>query len=164
MSTNNNEGDGQLGPAPGRRNRPERRQTGGKSMFYALFSTRRRDLRRVGERVTYYTDWYSIPLFILALGIVLLCVADAFFTLQLISLGGAELNPLMAYLLDKGLYLFVGIKMALTISAIIVLVMHERFTFFRSVRALHILLLTLIGYGVLIAYELTLLGPDWLSS
>ncbi len=131
-------------------------------MFYALFSTRRRDLRREGEPVAFYTDWYSIPLFCLAVGIVLLCVADAFFTLQLISLGGTELNPLMAYLLDKGLYLFVGIKMALTIAAIIVLVMHQRFAFFRRVRAFHILLVTFIAYGVLIAYELTLLGPNWL--
>jgi Domain of unknown function (DUF5658) len=161
LSTNNSEEDAQPLLAPGRRNRPERRQIGVKSMFYALFFTRRRDLRREGEPVAYYTDWYSIPSFLVALGIVLLCVADAFFTLQLISLGGTELNPLMAYLLDRGLYLFVGIKMALTISAIIVLVMHERFTFVRRVRAFHILLLTFIGYSVLIAYELTLLGPNW---
>ena len=162
MKADNDEGDGQHAIASERRNRSERRRTGAKSMFLALFFTRRRDQRRDGEAIAYYTDWYSIPLFLLAVGIVLLCVADAFFTQQLISHGGAELNPLMAYLLDQGLYLFVGIKMALTVAAIIVLVMHQRFEFFRSVRAFHILLLTFIGYGVLIAYELTLLGPNWL--
>ncbi len=149
-------------PASGQRNGSERRQIGIKSMFYALFLTRRRDPRREGEPVAYYTDWYSVPLFLLAVGIVLLCVADAFFTLQLISLGASELNPIMAYLLDKGLYLFVGIKMALTVSAIIVLVMHQRFAFFRLVKTYHILLLTFLSYAALIAYELTLLGLNWL--
>jgi Domain of unknown function (DUF5658) len=161
LKADNQEDTGQHPIAPERRNRPERRRTGGKSMFYALFFTRRRDQRR-DEAIAYYTDWYGVPLFLLAVGIVLLCVADAFFTLQLISHGGTELNPFMAFLLDKGLYFFVGIKMALTVAAIIVLVMHQRFAFFRSLRALHVLLITFIGYGVLIAYELTLLGPDWL--
>ncbi len=162
MKADIQEGDGQQPSAPERRNRSERRRTGAKSMFFALFSTRRRDQRRDDEAIAYYTDWYSVPLFFLAVGIVLLCVADAFFTLQLISLGGSELNPFMAYLLNNGLYLFVGIKMALTITAIVVLVMHQRFAFFRSLRAFHVLLLTFIGYCVLIAYELTLLGSDWL--
>ena len=156
------EADEQHLPASGQRNGSERRQIGIKSMFYALFLTRRRDPRREGELVAYYTDWYSVPLFLLAVGIVLLCVADAFFTLQLISLGATELNPLMAYLLDKGLYLFVGIKMALTVSAIIVLVMHQQFAFFRLVRTYHILLLTFLSYAALIAYELTLLDLNWL--
>jgi Domain of unknown function (DUF5658) len=162
LKADNQEGNGQHPIAPERRNRPERRRTGAKSMFYALFFTRRRDQRRDDEAIAYYTDWYGVPLFCLAVGIVLLCVADAFFTLQLISHGGAELNPFMAYLLDKGLYFFVGIKMALTVAAIIVLVMHQRFAFFRSLRAMHVLLITFIGYGVLIAYELSLLGVDWL--
>ncbi len=162
MNTNKSEADEQPLPASGQRKRSERRQIGVKSMFYALFLTRRRDPRREGESVVYYTDWYSVPLFLLAVGIVLFCVADAFFTLQLISLGASELNPVMAYLLDKGLYLFVGIKMALTVSAIIVLVMHQRFAFFRRLRSYHILLLTFFGYGVLIAYELTLLNLTWL--
>ena len=162
MCKNKSEADEQHLPASGQRNGSERRQIGIKSMFYALFLTRRRDPRREGEPVAYYTDWYSVPLFLLAVGIVLLCVADAFFTLQLISLGASELNPLMAYLLDKGLYLFVGIKMALTVSAIIVLVMHQRFAFFRLVKTYHILLLTFLSYAALIAYELTLLGLNWL--
>lgn len=162
MNTNSNEEDRQRPFSPERRNRPERRRTGIKSMFYALVSSRRRDPRRDDEPVAYYTDWYSVPLFFLAVGIVLLCVADAFFTLQLISLGGSELNPFMAYLLDKGLYFFVGIKMALTVAAIIVLVMHQRFAFFRRIRTFHVLLLTFLAYAVLIVYELTLLGPNWL--
>jgi Domain of unknown function (DUF5658) len=162
LKADNNNGDGLNPIPPERRNRQERRKTDGKSMLHAFFATRRRDQRRDGEPVAYYTDWYGIPLFLLAVGIVLLCVADAFFTLQLISLGGAELNPFMAYLLDQGLYAFVGIKMALTVLAIIVLVMHQRFSFLPGVRAFHVLLVTFIGYGVLVAYELSLLAPEWL--
>lgn len=162
MNTNNNREHEQIVSAAERRNRTERRKMGFKSMYYALFFTRRRDPRRDGETIAYYTDWYGYPLFFLALGIVLLCVADAFFTLQLISHGGNELNPLMAFLLDKGLDLFVATKMALTVGAIIVLVMHQRFAFFRSLRAFHVLLVTFFGYAALIVYELTLLDPNWL--
>ncbi len=141
-----------------RRARNERRKTGLKSMIYAMFYSRRRETRRDGEEVAYYTDWYSAPLFVLAVSVALLCVADAFFTLELIRRGGSELNPFMAFLLDKGLYLFVGVKMALTIGAIVLLVLHQRFSFFRRVRAAHVLLFTFLGYAVLIGYELTLLG------
>lgn len=158
MGSNSSEAKAQQEKAENRRDRVERRQTGLKSMIFALFYSRRRDTRRDGEDVAYYTDWYSAPLFVLAIGVALLCVADAFFTLELIRHGGSELNPFMAYLLDQGLYLFVGIKMALTIGAIVLLVLHQRFSFFRGVRAAHILLLAFIGYATLIAYELTLLG------
>ena len=95
----------------------------------------------------------------LAVGIALLCVADAFFTLELITRGGSELNPFMSYLLDKGLHIFVGVKMALTIGAVMILILHQRFAFFLKVRAVHILLATFLGYAVLIGYELMLLGP-----
>jgi Domain of unknown function (DUF5658) len=154
----NNETEPQQADAANRRDRIERRQTGVKSMVYALFYSRRRETRRDGESIAYYTDWYSAPLFLLAVSIALLCVADAFFTLELIRRGGSELNPFMAYLLDRGLYLFVGVKMALTVGAIVLLVLHQRFAFFLNVRAAHVLLLTFVGYAILIIYELTLLG------
>ena len=67
----------------------------------------------------------------------------------------------MAYLLGKGLYFFVAVKMALTAGALVILIMHQRFAFFLKVRAVHVLLVTFVGYGILIAYELTLLGEDW---
>ena len=159
MSSNNNELEPRQHGAANRRERTERRKTGLKSMAYAFFYSRRRDKRRDDESVEYYTDWYSNPLFIIAVGIALLCVADAFFTLELITRGGSELNPFMAYLLDKGMYIFVGVKMALTVGAIMLLVLHQRFAFFLKVRAVHILLVTFIGYAVLIGYELMLLGP-----
>jgi hypothetical protein len=39
------------------------------------------------------------------------------------------------------------------------LVLHQRFAFFLKVRAVHVLLVTFLGYAALIAYEITLLGP-----
>ena len=161
MNSSNSGAEPEQPTDPNRRDRIERRKTGLRSMTYALFFSRRRSLRRDGEDVVYYTDWYSAPLFALAVGIALLCVADAFFTLELISRGGSELNPFMAYLLAKGLYLFVAVKMTLTAAAVVILIMHQRFAFFLNVRAVHVLLVTLIGYGILIAYELTLLGEHW---
>ncbi len=158
-SSNNKKTNAQASETANRRDRQERRKIGLKSMIYAFFYSRRRELRRDGEVVVYYTDWYGVPLFVLAVGIALLCVADAFFTLELITRGGSELNPFMAYLLDRGMYIFVGVKMALTIGAVMLLILHQRFAFFLKVRAVHILLATFIGYAALIAYELTLLGP-----
>ena len=161
MRLNKNQTNSEPLTAASRREYAERRKAGFKSMGYALFFSRRRNLRRDGEVVDYYTDWYSAPLFALAVGIALLCVADAFFTLELIARGGSELNPFMAYLLGKGLYFFVAVKMALTSGALVILVMHQRFAFFLKVRAVHVLLVTFVGYGILIAYELTLLGEHW---
>jgi Domain of unknown function (DUF5658) len=159
VSTSNKDAKAQPSETVNRRDREERRKTGFKSMVYAFFYSRRREPRRDGEDVVYYTDWYGVPLFVLAVGIALLCVADAFFTLELITRGGSELNPFMAYLLNKGLHIFVGVKMALTIGAVMLLILHQRFAFFLKVRAAHVLLVTFFGYAILIAYELILLGP-----
>ena len=130
-------------------------------MLYALVYSRRRDMRRDEEAGLYYTDWYGLPLFVTAVGIALLCSADAFLTLELIFRGGTELNPFMDYMLSKGMTWFISIKMALTIGAILLLVMHHRFTFIKNVRASQVMSTTLLGYGVLVCYEISLLLPLW---
>ena len=144
-----------------RRMRIERRNHNFRSMLYAMVYSRRRDMRRNQESGLYYTDWYGMPLFVTAITIVLLCCADAFLTLELITRGGTELNPFMDYLLGKGFTWFVGVKMALTIGAILLLVMHHRFHFVKNIRASQIMALALVGYGVLVCYEIMLLRPLW---
>ncbi len=144
-----------------RRARIERRSHNLRSMLYAMVFSRRRDMRRDQEAGLYYTDWYGLPLFVTAVSIALLCCADAFLTLELIVRGGKELNPFMDYLLGQGMTWFVAVKMALTVCAILLLVMHHRFRFIKNIRASQVMGVTLIGYGLLVGYEITLLVPLW---
>ena len=151
----------QAHPHHNRRDEIERRNHNFRSMLYAMAYSRRRDMRRDQEAGLYYTDWYGLPLFATAVGIALLCCADAFLTLELIFRGGTELNPLMDYLLGQGITWFVAVKMALTMSAILLLVMHHRFQLTKNIRASQILGAALIGYCVLVGYEIMLLAPIW---
>jgi hypothetical protein len=53
--------------------------------------------------------------------IILLSITDAYLTLDLISRGAVELNPIMAYYLDHSALTFFGMKYLLTCASIIVI-------------------------------------------
>ena len=50
--------------------------------------------------------------------IIVLCVADSYFTIDIVSRGGQELNPIMAYYLDQSPLLFFIVKYLMTCIAI----------------------------------------------
>jgi hypothetical protein len=52
---------------------------------------------------------------------IVLCVADSLFTIEIVSRGGQELNPIMAYYLNQSPLLFFIIKYSLTCVAIILM-------------------------------------------
>ena len=87
----------------------------------------------------------------------LLCVADAFLTLFILSFGGEELNPFMDILIKKDVVLFVLVKYLLTTIGLLFAVSHKHFVMFRYVRGYHILYGTCLGYLILIQYEIVLL-------
>ena len=72
--------------------------------------------RRGARRRRASSPWIGIPphLLAVAIGISLLSVADAFLTLQLLQRGAAEVNPVMAALVDRSVAAFAALKMALT--------------------------------------------------
>lgn len=53
--------------------------------------------------------------------IILLSVADSFFTIDIVNRGGEELNPIMAYYLDQSHLLFFIVKYTMTCAAIMMM-------------------------------------------
>ena len=83
------------------------------------------------ERAGMY-ETHSPRIFAVILVILLLSISDAYLTLDLISRGAVELNPIMAYYLDHGALAFFGIKYLLTCASIIVILTIKDLYLFRT--------------------------------
>jgi hypothetical protein len=142
----------------GRRQKQDRRGTLHWAEWRWLFGGRRRCVRRADQPGTIRMDWYPARLLGAAVMILGLSSLDAGFTLHLLEQGLAtEVNPLMDSLLRKDVQLFVNLKIALTGSCMIVLVLHSQKRLFGKIRLEHILY-TLAGlYMMLVGYEFTLI-------
>ncbi len=141
-----------------RRTTTERRRLTPWSVIYGGFRPRRRRARRIGDMALPVLDWHESHLLVAALAILLLCVADAFLTLNLLLVGATELNPIMAKLISIDATLFTVAKMALTGAGILVLVLLSKFRLFGRIPVAQGLYVVLVIYVLLVLYELTLLS------
>jgi hypothetical protein len=141
-----------------RRNRTERRQRRIWSVCYGSFNPRRRgSSRRADDHRFHSLDWYSAHLLIVAVGISLLSMADAFLTLTLLNGGAEEMNPIMAALLYHSATAFTVFKMTSTGICVLALVVLSRHRFMRVIRVEIVMYAVLGTYMSLIGYELWLL-------
>jgi len=153
------------GTTPGvtreRRDQPDRRRRLWWSVLYGNFNPRRRTLpRRLDDSRFHSLDWYAAHLLAAALGIVLLCVVDAFLTVVLLSGGADEVNPVMAALIYRSVAVFTVFKMGMTSVGVVFMVFVARYRFMRVVRVELVLHTVLIVYMSLIGYEIRMLrGP-----
>jgi hypothetical protein len=99
-----------------------------------------------------YVDLYHPRLLAILLSIIFLSMADAFLTLDALSAGGKEINPVMNVALDLGLMPFVLIKLTITGLGLGLLCMHKNFP-----RVKWVILFVLIGYLILIGYHFHLM-------
>ena len=88
---------------------------------------RRMGARRQGEGDRLYVDRYRASDVALLLGIFLINIADAFFTLHWIGRGGTEGNPLMDWLLGQGQMAFIAFKCLAVGIWLLVLIVHKNF-------------------------------------
>jgi hypothetical protein len=141
-------------PAFGERrvNREDRRALTLRTLLTSSFAPRRRDGRRAGEQEL-PVDFHEPYLLTLAVLMLLLSVADAFFTVTLLSGGATEANPLLAFVLDEHPRWFAVTKMALTGAGVVLLVAMARTRVFRIVRAKVFFQGIVVAYSVLVAYE-----------
>jgi hypothetical protein len=125
------------------------------------FLGRRRQVRRTEDKhnTSYYLDWYDTRLLLVVMVTVLLCIADAIFTLRLIALGGEELNILMDIFINTSIFLFITVKYSLTAGGLVFLVAHRHFNIWKPIKVEHLIYSVLLIYLTLICYELTIL-PD----
>jgi len=89
---------------------------------YLLFGGRRKTIRRSENKANvFYVDTYTSRTFIIILIIFILSIVDGFLTLHLADLGATEVNPIMAFFIQFGIYPFVFAKLALTFTGLICL-------------------------------------------
>jgi len=88
--------------------------------------------------------------------IVSLSILDAIFTLDLVSHGAEELNPVMAYYLDHGPLVFFGVKYFLTCASI-VLILLIRDNTKAKLQTKILFVLFIIPFALVIQWELYLI-------
>ena len=138
--------------------RHDRRRPSLKTLLGALRQYRRRHLRREEDSLNSYTDWYGHWPFAATLTIILLCFADAFLTIVLLSKGAVELNGLMDWLIQKDAHTFAVVKMSMTGAALIVLVIHFNFRIYKFIAVRYLIYALVPIYSLLIFHELTMLA------
>lgn len=88
---------------------------------------RRRHGRRRGERENIYVDAYSRSDVVLTIGVLVLNILDAFFTLRWLDMGGSEGNPLMEMLIRANDMLFLLQKCVVVGLWLVLLTVHKNF-------------------------------------
>ncbi len=138
----------------------DRRTNSWRTIAGSIFLRRRANPRRTEDGSgAHYVDVHEPRLFFVAVGALLLCVADAFFTMTLLDFYGSyELNPVMNYFIQQDFHQFFFVKFGLTAFGILFLVLHKNFRILNCVSGYQILYGSLMVYAVLIAYELTMLA------
>lgn len=140
-----------------RRLASDRRQRTLHALFYGNFHPRRRQPRRSGEAILSGIDWHAPQWLAIAVLIVVLSCVDAALTLSLIQHGAYEMNPVMASLLGGSATAFTAVKIGLTATGVVLLTLLVRMRAFGKIPVALILYAVLLGYSVLVLYEVRLL-------
>lgn len=136
----------------------DRRRPSLATLHGALFKSRRRHARREEDKFNNYLDWHGYKPVLAILVITLLCFADAFLTTILLGKGAVEVNIFMDWLIQKDLHVFTIVKMAVTGTALLVLIMHSNFMVYRYITVRHIIYALVPLYTLLILHELNMLA------
>ncbi len=130
--------------APDRRHEPTRLLS-----RYVFFGNRRVSRRATDAQKNYYVDRYSARAYGAVVAILLLCAADAAFTIYHLNRGATEVNPIMNFALSFGTLHFLIIKYVLTVAGLFVLLTHKNFI---VARVATICIVSM--YALLLAYHL----------
>ena len=145
------------GLPPERRQRVDRRRRPAWASRYFWFGGRRQGSRREEDGRGGYADVYDWRIGAAVLGLLVLGVCDATFTLMLIARGAEEINPVMAAALNISDVHFLGTKLALTLPGVVVLAVHQHFPLLGRLKVRDAAGLLLGAYGLLVSYQLVLL-------
>jgi hypothetical protein len=141
-----------------RRERRDRRKRTIHALIHGSFSPRRHGPRRDDDLSFTAVDWHHPQWLAVAILTLLMCSADAFLTLTLISHGAVEANPFMQPLVGGSPLAFTLVKMGLTSGGIVTLILLARVRIMRTIPVSLLLYTVLFGYAVLVGYEFWLLG------
>ncbi len=136
----------------------DRRQARAWTIFYGGVSAARPFGRRATDAEGHYLGWYPSWLLYAALATMLLSFTDAVLTLNILALGGSELNWFMAVLIEHDIRLFAWVKMGLCGAGLVFLIAHANFRLLGLVRVEHLVYALPFMYLILVGYELVLLS------
>lgn len=134
--------------AQDRREGADRRRRPTPMLSRYVFVGRRRAPRREEEAEGVYVDRPGGFGYVLLGAVLALSLLDAVFTLAHLDRGGREANPLMDWAIRAGPVVFLAIKIVLTVTGTLLLVLHR---YFRGVRPLLVAVLAL--YVALMGYH-----------
>ena len=140
------------------RNGKDRRKRKVPPLKYLLFGGRRKRIRRKeDEDKLIILDTHGPWVFVLTVIILVLSIIDGLLTLNLVSRGAQEVNPLMSCLIDINPYIYFFMKCFLTIFAVTILILlrNYRSKIFR-VRVSNLLPLIAVFFILVIFYQLHL--------
>lgn len=140
-----------------RRSVGERRSNTARALVAGGWHARRKSVRRAEPARVGFVDWHASRWFAAALIVLLLSMADTLLTLVLVQHGAIEVNPLMEPFVIGNGPAFAYLKLALTASAVMILVVLTRVPAFGRLLAGPILVGAAVLYTVLLSYELWLL-------
>ena len=142
---------------PERRQRVERRSQTFRALVTGGWHGRRRNARRAEPLQPGHIDWHAPHWFAAALLVLLLSMADTLLTLVLIEHGATEVNPIMEPFVIGSTPGFAFLKLALTATAVTILVVLTRVRTFGRLLAGPILVAAALLYTALLGYELWML-------
>ena len=123
-----------------------------------LLTGRRKRQRRKEDRERYTVpDRFSPKTYIAIFLIMILSVLDAIFTVDLVSKGAAELNPVMAYYLNHGPIVFFWTKYLLTTAAVMIILLNQRGFLHRKLGVNVLFILLIIPFALVVQWELYLI-------
>jgi hypothetical protein len=145
-------------PGDDRRHLPERRHL--PTSWWDTLSgvgQRMRHRRARDHAQAYFVDRFTPSLFVIIVTLLVLSLIDAVITIQLLSIGCDEVNPLMARLIDWGVLPFLLGKYLLTAAGLPFLLTFKNFKLMDTPFRIGYLFVIFVGmYAALIAYQLTL--------
>jgi hypothetical protein len=143
--------------SPERRRPIDRRTRTWTALVRGSITPRRRAPRRGDEKSFASVDWHHPQWLAVTLLILLMCSADAILTITLLERGAYEINPFMAHLIERSGFAFAVTKLGLTSGGVVMLTLIAGTRVFGRIRVAVVLYSILIGYMILIGWELFLL-------
>lgn len=128
------------------------------SFRFLVFGGRRKQVRREEDmNGIVIMDSYSQSLFVVIIGILCLSLTDAAMTLHLIGHGAKEINPIMAYFLDKGIVVFITAKYIMTsVAVVIILLIKNTYLPRTRVRSKNLFTFAIVCFSLVIIWEILL--------
>lgn len=136
--------------------RTDRRTQNLRSLAYGVVYRRRRSNRRAADDQVYIPDVHDRSTCLSALALLVMSCLDALFTLNILRLGGEEVNVLMRNLLEISTVSFITVKYVATAIGAVLLLVYARVRIGGVLRVSHILNGLCALYATLIIYHIFL--------